>query len=152
MAYEPKYTSIDAVRQATGFRDDENFPDDLFTEKISYAENAVDSAVKDTYLLPFAVVPGVIRSIATVLAAYELFMEQYSEEPGDADKSWQKRYDHAMQRLEDIRSLKVNLLDPDTGAELARAAVQQPESNQTSAPLSSDDGNYEPHFTMGRRY
>jgi phage gp36-like protein len=146
------YTTIEAARTASGFTNSANLSDARVMTKLGYVDGIINSKIGARYSLPLSTTCPLITSIATEMAAALLLMDQYSEEAGDADKAWGKRYDRAIKQLEEIRTGKMSLFDV-TGAELSRSGTIKPRfyPNATSSADDSDDPT-SPQTTRNTEY
>jgi len=130
------YTTIQLVRDATGFASGSKIADSYITAKISYADGLINSAMAERYVLPFDSTPDSVAFLSLEITVAILFMEQYGEEAEDTDKGWEKRINFLMKQLELYRTGKLKLIDPTTGVELPRSSARLPSSYPTAA--SSD--------------
>lgn len=132
------YTSIQAVRDASGLTSSSKVADAYITAKIGYADGLINSAMAERYVIPFASTPDSVAFLSLEITVAMLFMEQYGEEAEDKDKGWKGRMDFLMKQLELYRTGKLKLIDPATGTELTRSNAKLPSSYPTAASSEAD--------------
>ena len=147
------YTSIADVRAASGFTDDTKVSDAYVTGKIDYAESYINAVISQVYTLPLSSVPGLIATMATEMAKYALYMDEYGEETENLDKGWRAAMEALYADLDKIARRKVKLVDDSTGVELATNGLKSPSffpTNASSDPTTAD--NTAPKFTMNQKF
>jgi len=135
------YTTIAAVRIATGFSDDTLITDALITQYIADADSVINAAIVDRYTLALASIPDIIETISRHITTALLYSNEYGEESEDTDKGWRGRMEWAMEQLENIKTGKLKLLDNTTLVELTRSELFQPvfkPTNVSSDPAAAD--------------
>jgi len=145
------YTTIQAVRDATGMQNSTKIPDAYISLKIDYGTGIINSAVARRYTLP--ITHDMLSFLNLEIAVALLFMDQYGENSEDTDKGWERRLKFLMGELEKIATGEVQLRDPSTGAELPRTALGQPSfyPNAASSDPSAPDST-QPKFRMNKVY
>lgn len=147
------YTTIANVRSASGFTDDTKVSDAYITGKIDYAESYINAAISQVYTLPLATVPGLIEVIATEMAKYALYMDEYGEETENLDKGWRAAMEALYLDLQKIAERKLKLVDDSTGEELATNGLRSPSffpTNASSSETATD--STAPKFTMNQNF
>ena len=145
------YTDIATARTSSGLTSSANVADAVVTVKLGYVDGIINAKIGGRYLLPLSATSPFITSIALELVTALLLMDQYSEEAGDSDKAWGKRYDNAMKLLEDIRVGKMLLFDAN-GIELTRSSLKPAfYPNVTSSADDSEDQTMA-HMTRDKKY
>jgi phage gp36-like protein len=147
------YTTIAKVRSASGFTDDTKVSDAYITGKIDYAESYINAVISQAYTLPLAVVPGLIEEMATEMAKYALYMDEYGEESENLDKGWRASMEVLYNDLLKIAKREVKLVDDATGDELATSGLTSPSfypTNASSSETATD--STAPKFTMNQQF
>lgn len=120
------YSTVQQVRDATGMQNATKIPDAYITLKISYADGVINSKIGERYVLPLSSVPDIIAFLSLEITVAILFIDQYGENSEDTDKGWERRLKFLMGQLEDLRTGKLKLINPTTGAEYPRTGLGQP--------------------------
>lgn len=147
------YTTIAQVRTASGFTDDTKISDAYVTAKIDYAESYINAVISQVYTLPLSSVPGLIATMATEMAKYALYMDEYGEETENLDKGWRVAMEALYADLQKIADRKIKLVDDSTGTELPTNGLKSPSffpTNASSDPSAVD--NTAPKFTMNQQF
>lgn len=142
------YIDVATVRKESGFSNNANISDGFITSKIAYADNIINSKIKDVYILPLSPVPEIIKFLSLDITCALLNMAEYGEETQNTDKGSKKRLDIAMAVLDDIQNMKMKLFDT-SGNELPRSSHSQPAfypNSLSSDPNASD--TTQPKVTM----
>ena len=87
---------------------------DLIARAISAAQDTIDGYLRGRYTVPLVSVPGIVKSIATDLAAYSLFKRRNQLQVNEAKELMYKK---AMAQLKDIQA-GIILLETAAGAAL----------------------------------
>jgi len=157
------YTTVAAIRAATGMNDATTIPDSYIAGKIVSATSVINGKIGDAYTLPLASVPGIIAQAASEITIALLYMDQYGEETKDSDKGWKKKLDlwlndnetasSPLGLLIQIQKLKTKLYEDTTGAELARSTLRNPAFYPNAASSDPETPNSTaPTLTMGRKF
>jgi len=150
------YTTVAAVRLATGFSDTAKITTARIEQYIGDADSTINSYLVSIYTLPLASTPSIIEMISRWLAIGLLYADEYGEESQNLDKGWEKRLAWAKEMLESIKKQEVKLVSESgatAGQELARATLMQPTSlpNDTTSDPSYIDSTA-PKVSMNTQY
>jgi len=148
------YTTIEAVRKASGFTDATKVSDDYIQSKIDYAEGYINAVLAQVYTLPIVgIAPALLKEIAREMAKYGLYMDEYGEETENLDKGWRSGMEALQLDLQKIAERKLRLIDDSTGLELATNGIKSPSFYPTDAssdPLAINSTS--PKFTMNQKF
>lgn len=79
----------------------------IIDEAIAQADAEIDGYIANRYVVPFVVVPGILRKFSTDMAIYNLYARKVEEIP----ETRQTRYDNAIRMLRDISAGKASIDD-----------------------------------------
>lgn len=131
------YTTIAAVRLASGFSDNTKILDATITLYIADADSVIDGSIRSIYQTPLVDAPDVIEMISRHMVVGLLYANEYGEETENLDKGWKSRLEWAESQLEKIRKQELQLVDTD-GDEFARSTQRQPAFKPTTASSDPD--------------
>ena len=81
-----------------------NSKDDFIKFHVEKADAYIDGLLGEVFDVPFETPPKLIKHISTDLSVYFIAEDLYSSQKPNLDEYHQKRYERAMQMLDDIAS------------------------------------------------
>lgn len=142
------YCTIDAIRNAAGFRNAPYVTDDMIDAKRQAAQSEINASLNDKYTVPFtAPINPWIAEICTELAAGLLLVDQYSATNTSNTADGMKRIAEARANIEQL-ALGNKILTGSTGTPTTTVETPKSWPNETTATASSDDGGAPRIFRM----
>lgn len=102
------YASLAAIRKEAGFSNAVNLKDSIIAEQRRQAQSEINSALAQSYTVPFSPVPEIIRTLTIQLAAALLLVDAYGEVP-----PYSTRLKEAREQLRRYADGEAAILDDD---------------------------------------
>jgi len=93
----------------------------VVNDLILEAYDLTNSMLAETYDVPFASTPAIIKRINVTLCVYWAMERQFASL--EVPKSWEKRYDHAMEMLEQLANEELTMPDVDPSVTSSAVAI-----------------------------